>query len=153
MRLLQVGTEIMAGDDHRKKDHFLKLVDLQVVPLMTAFRYPLGTVPNPSLISIAERISGSLPPIRSGRDYHQHSKETLRSGAVQVEFPKEIYTEILGGVSFDVLEVVLTIEGMQVQQKQYVTIDKGYALCFILSFQEDKEMAELQATLKGLSFH
>jgi hypothetical protein len=71
---------------------------------------------------------------------------------MQVSFPKDIYTERLGGVDFDVMDLELSIRGITVKQKYYMTIMKGYALGFIVSFTNDEEESSDQKILNTVTF-
>jgi hypothetical protein len=151
-RLMQLGNKLVSGDDKNMKA-VLKASELQSVNLFAVFKYLQGSpVPfNPSIIAIAENVS-QLPGIRSGKDYHFHARKVLESSQMEVTFPKDIYTQQLGGINFDVMEAQMSIRGMVVKQKYYATITKGYALCFIESFTTDEEQASLQKILDAVSF-
>jgi hypothetical protein len=77
----------------------------------------------------------------------------IEAGQITVSFPKEYYTERLGGAEFDVMELEMSIVGKVIKQKYYATIQKGYALCFIVSFINDDEAASLQKILDSVTFN
>ena len=151
-RMTETGNQMIAGED-RNMQAMLKASEQQTVNLIAAFQHPIGSpVPfNPSVMSVAERIR-HLPGIQRGKDYLFHAKKILTSGQVKVEFPKEIYSEKLGGHDFDVMEAVLHIGPSSVNQKYYAGIVKGYALTFIISSTTPEEEAAAQAALRGITF-
>jgi hypothetical protein len=77
----------------------------------------------------------------------------LEAGQMKFRFPKEVYSERLGGLEFDVMELELKIPGNTVKQKYYSTIKKGYALCFIMSFTTDEEESAVHKVFDTVAFH
>lgn len=151
-RLAETGTKMLAGENTGLKA-VLKASEQQTINLFATFQHPVGTpVPfNPSIMCVAERVR-DLPGIKRGKDYHFHAKKLMKSGQIEFEFPKEISSEQLDGIDFDVLHVSMTIGPLTVQQKYYAVIMKGYALVFIVSFSTADEEAVLQKILEGVSF-
>lgn len=152
-RLMKKGTQLMTGDDDTLKA-IVKASELQTVNLFAAFQHPLGTPVafNPSILSIAE-MTRELPGIKRGKDYFYQAKKILESSALRPTFPKDYYTENVGGREFDVMELEMTIMGKVVKQKLYCAIQKGYALCFVATFMNDEEKALLQNVLNTAVFH
>jgi len=146
------GKKALDKDDKNLKA-VIEASDFQTVSLFSVFRHPLGSpVPfNPNLMCMAERVR-HMPGIKRGKDYHFHTRKLLES-SLSVKFPKEIYTETLGGVEFDVLYSETTFDTILVKQKQYGTIMKGYALIIITTFADDAQEATLDEILKTLAFH
>jgi len=147
----EVGRKTLAGDD-RNMTAALKASEQQSINLLTAFQHPVGTpVPfNPNLICVAEQVR-HMPGIQRGKDYQFHARKIIEAGQVKCSFG-EISTEELGGKSFDVMPVSLTMGSAKVHQKIYATIMKGYALCFIVSFSGQEEESALQKILTSVSF-
>lgn len=151
-QLTKVGSEMVAGNDKNLKAA-LKATEMETVNLFAVFKLPLGSpVPfNCSIMGLAERVTG-MPGIQRGRDYHFQVKKTLESSQMQVTFPKEAYTQRLGGVEFDVLEQQMTMRGLTIKQKYFTIIKKGYALSFVLSYTTEAEEVPLRKALETLSF-
>ena len=151
-RMMEAGSEMVSGGDKNMKAA-MKASEQQTVNLLAVFQHPLGTpVPfNPSLMCMAERVR-DMPGIGRGRDYLYHARSVMETGAVKFEFGKEITTETLDGVDFDVMHVSMPMPGGVVLQKYYATIMKGYALALIVSYGTTGQEAELQAILQGVSF-
>jgi hypothetical protein len=151
-RMMKAGAKLVTGDD-KNMQAMVKANELQSVNLFAIFEHPVGSpVPyNPSIISIAENVR-SAPGIERGRDYHYQAKKVLQSGQLEVTFPKDIYTQQVGGVDFDVMETQITARGTVIKQKYYATIIKGYALCFVASFATEDEDTALQKILAGVTF-
>ena len=151
-RLMKTGGKLISGDD-KNLQAVLKASELQSVNLFGVFKYPQGSAVtfNPSILAIAENVR-QLPGIKRGKDYHFHARKLLESSQMEISFPKDIYTQQLGGIDFDVMEMEVSIRGIVVKQKYYATIMKGYALSIIVSFTTDEEQASLQKILDAVIF-
>jgi hypothetical protein len=152
-RLMKKGVQLVAGDDRNLKA-LVKASELQTVNLFAVFEHPIGSpvAYNPGILSMAE-IVRELPGIKRGKDYLFQARQVLEAGQIQVSFPKDYYSEQLGSVKFDVMEVDISVRGKTIKQKYYATIQKGYALCFIVSFTSDDEAASLQKILNSITFN
>jgi len=149
--MLDFGGKV--ADDDEMLDAVIEASELQTVNLLGVFKYPLGSPVecNPNIMCLAERIR-HLPSVKTGKDYHLHSKRLLQSTQMGVTFPEEIYTEQIGGTDFDVMTLAVPNAGLIINQKQHVTVIKGYALMIITSFSSGEEDAELDAVLKSVRF-
>ena len=151
-RIMKLGGKMVAGDDKNLKS-LMKASELKTVNLFAAFEYPAGTPVafNPSIMALAEKVS-QLPGIKRGKDYLFFARQILESGQMQVSFPKEIYTERLGGVDFDVMDLELSVREITIKEKYYAAIIKGYALSFIVAFTNDEEESSDQKILNTVTF-
>ena len=123
-QLMRTGRKIISGDD-KNLDAMLKASESEIINLFAAFKHPFGAPVqyNPSITCAGERISRA-PGIRSGKDYLFHVKKLLQSGQIKWSFPKKLYSELLGGIEFDVMSVELTTPMITVKQEHYATIIK-----------------------------
>ncbi len=150
--LMHLGNEIIAGDDKNLKA-FLTASQKQTVNLFAFFKYEIGApVPfNPSILAFAENVVNARG-IKRGSDYHFHWKKTLESGQVKYEFPGDIFTITISGVSFDVMPAVVVMGGVKVKQEFYATRINDYILGFILSYSTNSEKNELNGVVSSLKF-
>jgi hypothetical protein len=148
-----LGKNVLDKDDKNLKA-VMEASEFQTVSLFAVFRHPLGSpIPfNPNLMCMAERVR-HMPGIKRGKDYHFHTRKLLESSHMSVNFPKEIYTETLGGVEFDVLYSETSLGTMLVKQKQYGAVIKGYVLLIVTTFADENQEATLDEILKTLSFN
>ena len=151
-RLMNLGEKLIAGDDKAMKT-VMKAAELQTVNLFAVYKYPLGSpvTNNPAVMAVAERVS-QLPGIKRGKDYLFQARQTLESGQMQVSFPKDVYTQQLGGVDFDVMDLELYIRGVIVKEKYYAAVMKGYAVSFIVMFKGDEADPGQQKILDSVAF-
>jgi hypothetical protein len=150
--LSKKGVQLVSGDDENLKT-MAKVSELRTVNLLAAFEHPIGSPVdyNPSIVSVAESVR-DLPGIKRGKDYLYQARKMLEAGQISVSFPRDYYTERMGGVEFDVLDAEISVMRKSVKQKYYATIRKGYAVNFILSFTNEEEAASLQKILDSLTF-
>lgn len=150
--LQKYGRKMIAGDN-KNLDRVLKASELSTVNLFTCFQFPLGTPTdyNSNILAIAEKVS-HLPGIKSGDDYLEHAKKLLAQSKMTVTFPKPIYSETLGGKSFDVMSTHMQIGIMSIHQKMYVTILNGYALAFAITYKDSTIQKELEDVLTSITF-
>jgi hypothetical protein len=150
-RIMDLGSEIVAGDDQNLKAA-LKASELTTVNLFAAFQYPVGTPVafNPGIMCLAEKVSHT-PGVERGRDYLLHTRMLFKRSKMEVYFPEEISTETVGNHQFDVMHTEIAVNDMWVRQKYYATIIKGYALVFIGSFTTDLEQAAMDKILKTVT--
>ena len=115
------------------------------------FKHLMGTPVsfNPNIGGVAEKVS-HMPGIKRGKDYLFHARKLLESSQIKASFPEEIYTEEIGGYSFDVMSVETQMPGVLVKQKYYTVVLKGYALGFIISYSNGEEEATLKDILKTI---
>jgi hypothetical protein len=151
-RLMKLGETMVAGDDKSMKTA-MKASELQSVNLFAVYKYPLGSpvTNNPAVMAMAERVS-QLPGIKRGKDYLFQVRQMLEASQVQVDVSNDTYTQQLGGVDFDVLDLKLHIRGMIIREKYYSTIMKGYALNFIFMFRDEQMDPAQQAVLDSVTF-
>ena len=88
----------------------------------------------------------------SGSDYHYHTKKLLESGQMKYEFPNEIYTKDISGISFDVMPAQISVNNLTVYQEYYAARENDYILLFILSYSSDSEIDEINRILNELQF-
>lgn len=150
--IMEVGNQILAGEDKNLKA-IVKASSLNTVYLLSVSKYPIGaTVPsNPTLQCIAEKIR-HMPGIQTGKDYLFHLRKVLESGQMDITFPCEVVSKSIGGKDFDLLQTEISMRGIIIRQKIYVTVIKGYALLITESFSTDDESEELGSILNTLTF-
>ena len=148
--IMDAGSELIAGDDKTKQAQ-IELAKKKTLQLFTLMRYPQGATVdfNYSFIGVAERVKNQ-PGIKKGSDYLFHVKKVLKSSSLDYKFPKEVFSETISGLKFDVLPGELHINGMTIHQHYYACKVKDYVLSFILSFNKEEEHAHLLEVLKKL---
>jgi hypothetical protein len=115
--------------------------------LLTIFKFDIGSSTdfNASLICGAEW----LPKQMSASQYLANARRVLEMSQAQNSYSfKGFTTETVGGEGFAVMEVATSAAN----QKYYVSIKKGYALFFILTYATDEDEAVLRQALRSIRF-
>jgi hypothetical protein len=146
------GAKMMMADEKAAKA-MLKAAEQQVVYLVAMSKHPIGTPVafNPNLGCLAERMA-DLPGIKTGKDYHFHTRRLLEGGQLRVSFPKEIWSVSLGGKSFDVMYVEISVGRLTVQQKHYASLVRGYAIVCVASYTTPADEAEQDVIMGSVTF-
>lgn len=120
--------------------------------LLTAFQYPLGAAVgmNPGFMLVAERVSHA-PAIVTGRDYLLSVRPLMiKTGVMPInDAPIEL---TLAGRKFFRQDSRMLVNGETIDQSIIITIDKAFALAFILSGKGPRSIDEMFNAVKTLKF-
>jgi len=152
-KLMKHGTEMIAGDD-KNLQALAKASELQTVNLLAAFAHPVGAPVafNPSIACLAERLD-KFPGIKRGSDYLFHVRKAMEAGQIKVIFPKDVWSERLGGREFDVMPLEITVGATTVRQRYYALVHKGYALGCITSASTNDQELQLKPVMESVTFN
>ncbi len=152
--MTEMGTKMVARENKNLEKSLNATNERQSLFLFSAFEYLLGTpvAYNANISCVAERVS-RMPGIKRGSDYLFHARKLLEMSQMEVSFGEEITTENLGGIEFDVMSVGLSFGEMVVKQKYFVTVLKGYALSFIVSYITEEGELSLRSILETVKFN
>ncbi|WP_407309841.1 cell wall-binding repeat-containing protein [Desulfosporosinus sp. SB140] len=121
------------------------------VYLLFTNKYALGKENNQLFQMVADKIDSS---IKNSDDYLNKAKKDLDSSAFKFVYPKDVYTENIGGVDFKVLEVALKINDSKVvYQKLYATVQKGYGLAICLTYDSNDDITDLNQIVQSIKFN
>jgi hypothetical protein len=151
--MAEMGTKMVAGENKNLERKLNAVNEKQSLFLFSAFEYPLGTpvIYNTNISCVAERVS-QMPGIKRGSDYLFHVRRILEMSQIDISFDEKITVENLGGIEFDVVCVECSFGDMNVKQKYYAAVMKGYAVSFILSFIDEDGESSLHDILKTVKF-
>ena len=151
-KIMKRGAEIMTGGD-KNLQAAVKASETKTVSLLVAFAHPMGAPVafNPSIACVAERLD-QLPGIKRGSDYLFHARKLLEAGQIRVTFPKDVWSERLGGREFDVMLLEMTVGATTIRQRYYVLVHKGYALGFVTSASTSDEEAKVRRVMESVTF-
>lgn len=150
---MRIGQKIAAGGDENVQA-VLEANESRTFNLVTAFQHPQGAPveSNPSITCVAEGVM-HLPGIKTGGDYLFHAKRTLQGGQMRFGFPREVYTQMVSGVEFHVLQAELALLPTKLVKNEYfATVRKGYTLLLILSYSTEQERQTLGSILATAKF-
>jgi len=147
------GVDLIAGDDANLKATF-DLARKKTLNLFSLFEYAIGSKVsyNPNISCAAEKVT-HIPSIKTGSDYFYHMKKFLGSGRIKVDFPEESHTELLSGVTVDVMPATIRIGNLSVHQKYYAVKIKDYILLVVMNFTTKAEEKKLLGIMQKLVFN
>ncbi|HEX8747957.1 MAG TPA: hypothetical protein VF717_12215 [Pyrinomonadaceae bacterium] len=144
--LSEKGRESVKTDNAQRNAQIDSSVN-NTVNLLTVFKYDVGSTTdfNASLICGAEWLSRSI----SANQYLLNAKTVLETSSRQGQYVfKPFVTETVGGEGFSVME----LQTSSLTQKYYVSVRKGYALFFIMTYASDEDEAVLRQVIRSVRF-
>lgn len=144
------GAKLIAGDD-KNFEAMVKASQFRTINLFSFFQYPIHQAKtfNPSILGIAESLT-MTPGIKRGSDYLQHVKLLLQRSAIQYKIEDAITTARVGKLDFDVMNANTSVAGISVFQRYYVSIYKGHAVSFLVSYSTDEQKRLLEEHIKKI---
>lgn len=107
---------------------------------------------NPSIIIIAENLE-MMTGIKKGTDYLSNVRKLMLESGMGYQVAPVFTSEKIGDKEFDRLKISKNVgETMDIKQYYYVTLEKGFALSFVASFDTDQQKEELMDILNGIKF-
>lgn len=154
MEVLEVGKEVIAGEDKSKAEEIDLSAAKSVYLLMISEKgLKDKSASNSNFIVVAEKISLSQG-VKDGADYLEAVKGQLKSVASTMPYnlDKEIYTEKVDGKDFSVLEATIKVGDVKMTQKYYASVLNGYALSFVNTITSDESAKILDKVIKSITF-
>jgi len=151
--LRKQGAELVAGQNKAMKDQ-IEAAEKSIVYLIHVSRYPLGYTGafNPSFQCNAEKM-GILSAGSTSSDYLANFRKLISQGQGQLKYTlSDNYAQSIGGMNFMALDAEATIGQVSIHQKLCVSVIKGYALSFIMTYSSEDDLYTLNDVLKSVSF-
>jgi len=150
----EAGKDMLAGDDKNMRAG-IEAAQKNVYNLFQAFQVAPGTPGdfyNSNISCVAERVSNT-PGIKSGADYLLNAKKLLQSGQMEIYFDDEIIKQTISGRDFYILSATIPVQGTNVKQKYYTTLEKGFILAFVASYVGNEQQEIIQNTMSSINFY
>lgn len=149
--LTDSGREELREIDSSFKEK-LESVEQDVVPLLSVFKYKIGSTEefNPSFIAMSEKLPANLAGMNEPA-YLQITKAELEQTGLYQTFEQIRVPVQVGGEDFYMLRVSSNQKDI-VNQEFYTRFHDGYALIIILSYVQAEQKKELETLLNGISF-
>ncbi|KGO93401.1 hypothetical protein [Flavobacterium subsaxonicum] len=152
--LMKEGAEFVAGDNEKMKAA-IKASEVNSASLLTVFQYKEGIAEifNPSFMLVAESLKRA-PGVRSGEDYLSQSRKLLLSGQVQYKHIDENFKKVrVNGWEFYAMNLAIEMEGVSIYQTYMATVKDGFALCFIYSYNDEEQKAQLEKVVQSIDYY
>ncbi len=151
-RLMEIGKE-RATSSGALSAASTEVILKNTYQLLTTFQYPLGTPDvdlNPAFMVVAENVSHA-PGIVTGRDYLLNTRALMiKTGVVPVQDePLEL---TVSGRKFFRQDAIIEMKGVTVRQAILISVNKGFALAFILSGKDEEAIDEMLSAFNTVKF-
>lgn len=151
-RLVDLGAEVATGDDELLKAS-VEASKVNTAYLFSVFRDELGSSVefNPSVMSIAENVS-KYKSFKTGKDYLKQARTMIERSQLQTEMVGDFEKVNLGTKPFYSMTLKGEQMGVTYTQEYFATIEKGFSLSFIVTYQTDEDRAQMIEVLESIEF-
>lgn len=145
--MLEMGKDAIFANADEKKKAAAEAGLARTAILFSASKLPPGSTAgfNAGTALVAERVPTAV--VRTGADYFQMMQRVTQGSPVRMEVQGPLRVERIGGASFTAADIRLTAPTGVAQQKYYVRVADGYALCLIYSYVDEADLPALKAIL------
>jgi hypothetical protein len=122
--------------------------------LFSIFKYPMGSTTqfNPSLLILAENSNNYINSFQTGKDFLVEAKKLMEQSNVGFAFEDEISLMTIDGQDFYVLKAKMLGVNNEIQQEYIATLKHGFALSYILSFNNTTDQIALYEMIHSSNF-
>lgn len=122
--------------------------------LFSIFKYTMGSTTqfNPSLLILAENSNNYINSFQTGKDYLVEAKKLMEQSNVGFAFEDEISLMTIDGQDFYVLKAKMLGANNEIQQEYIATLKHGFALSYILSFNNTADQIALYEMIHSSNF-
>lgn len=140
------GKELLSDDKAVHKA--LDAAAVNTAYLITLFKYEMGSPVdfNPSFVALAENMK-AMPGVKTGKDYLFHATKLLLASDLNYKIDDEVEQKQIGSKEFYVLNLMLTVNDKTIYQEYITTIVNGFALSFLLCYDNDDDKQMLFAVI------
>ena len=146
------NAELMSSDTEKKVAVKADLIN--TANLLMAHQYELGALvdSNSSILIVADNIS-KLPDIKTSADYLVNAQNMVKEFELDIEYIDEkIEKELINGVDFYKMKIVINYMGFKVNQVYYSTISKEFSLYILITFINEAQQQELLNCVHSIKF-
>ncbi len=151
--LMNNSNEFVA-EENKALQHAVETSKVTTVILLTASQYGLeisDSVFNPNIMLLAENLDGTNK-VKSASDYLLVTRNALQQDPTPKEFPFSAFqVKNINETAFSQMKVVNKVsETQSYTQDYYVSLQRGFALSFILTYNSELQRQALEQILNSL---
>lgn len=152
-RMFGIAVDIAAGDNAQLSGELKKSI-VNTHPIAGIFRHDVSmpSSDNPNVLIMAEDVS-VVPAIKSGGDYLTSTRTLMSRTAASYEFDEAKQAEMIGGRSFERMDVTINVQGVTKMQRYYARKEGKYILCLIVTLPEDPSSTFTDDILASVRFN
>lgn len=151
-------TDAAVGSDNRSTEKSLNIASQPKLYLGLATKHAYGYTEsfNANITMSCENLALEGITVTKPEDYlkltQQMSLSSLQTSGIDTQMHfGDTTTQTIGGAPFAVNDCTVTMSGLSFNQRQLVTLQKGYALIFTLTWNDNSELAEMQNTVNSIA--
>lgn len=151
--LQESGNTALRAGSERLRAAMEEMAKKNTYQLLTVSEHAIGSPVESNAVFqvIAERIS-QAPGIRSGKDYLFQLERMLTNGSLPYTSIGPPGVEQVGTHAFFRQQFELNMNDRRIRQSYIVSVDRDYALGFILTYSTPEELEALQGILRSIRF-
>jgi hypothetical protein len=119
------------------------------ISLFGCSMYETGALQNANLLIGATSLEDT-PTIKTAKEYALIFERALKTQTMNKYVELENKTFIFGGQDFALIHIRFSINGMEGAQQHYVTLQKGYAINFTLTYFNTAQLKVLLETMESI---
>ncbi len=148
----EIGNKLIAGNDMKKKA-MLKVSAISNADLFMASEPMADSLSSPytaSMILQAENVK-RFGTIKSGEDYLRECRKTIMNSTFKYDKVDEEFTAApINGTEFYSMGAKKAFNGVELQQKYFSAIVKGFSLNIILTYYTQEQLDEMMKSVGTL---
>lgn len=145
---LEIGTDFLKGENERS-NRALEASTKREVILFHLSRKPIGSLGNCSfMIAVLKQPSAKVLPAMVAE-----ATKSLLANSPNLRISKDTRTGIVAGKPFAMVDYELTVGEQKLSILYYVTVIKGYAFTFSLTYADDADRKELEKIVSTIRFN
>lgn len=148
--MLEMGKDAVFGGADQKTKAAADAGLARTAILFSASKLPPGSTAgfNAGMALVAERVPTAV--VKTGDDYVRMMQRVAQGSPVRMEVRGPLRVERIGGAGFTAADIRLTTPAGVAEQKYYVRVADGYALCLIYSYVDEADLPALKAILDSV---
>lgn len=151
--IMERGKEAVEANADARKKAALEAAAVRGAFLLSASKYPHGqqaTDFNAQFGLLVERVPTAL--IKTGSDYFDAMLRVAQGSAAKIERQGAMRSERIGGATFSIMDVKMTVPPGVAAEKFYVTIRNGYAILFSYAYVDETDLKTFDEIMKSVVF-
>jgi hypothetical protein len=147
----QAGVDAVSNSEEGRRRAAETAINARTV-IFSIFEHELGADVdfNPSVAATATRIPGGVDA--SSRSYLENQGRLMSQVSVPVEVLGEPESYVIGGETFDVLHLKMTLGGLDVSQNKYAARHGDFMISITQTYLSDEQHKATDQLLKDIRF-
>lgn len=148
--MLEMGKDTIFGSADQKTKAAAEAGLARTAVLFSASKLPPGSTAgfNAGMALVVERVPTAV--VKTGSQYFGMMIRLTAGSPVRMEVQGPLRVERIGGASFTAADIRVSTGTNVAEQKYYVRVADGYALCLIYSYVDEADLPALKSILDSV---